>query len=1329
MLISSYRYFACTLESFSHRKRTSKNKMTSRIAIFSMLFVFLYLAIDMMDAKAWQVFDEACGVTEVYPNCSTLEIVANKARENDNMEIDIKISQLTLASTLNFSKLNSLTINGVPDLTTINCTADTDAGIVLTDIADTVTLNNLQLSFCGSQGDKTYASALTIFGCKNVQLCRIVITRSHGLGLVILNHQGGNVNINFSSFTYNDPKMNHSRGGGIFLKLDHVQSQNQESAEPMTFQFSDCIFANNIALNDDHYCSHYYTVAMGNGRGFEYGGGAYISIGGGLSNISVSFLRCEFSDNKACIGGGLMAKIYGEQRRKINQTRVEVKDSKFYRNGYHDNLVGYHNNLVGYGGGVHFMLDADLDESSVSNCHYIIKSTNFTNNSAANGGGMYFYSSKQAVSIPSNTIHFDRCIFESNVAYMGSAILLAPSTLFRLSSGLPVTPVIRNSQFSSNTIRIYHLYHHENEETYGFGTIYVSSYSIQFEGCNHFQNNWGTSLYIVNGVIDFHKSNASFSNNSGLQGGAVALIGSTMILGPNSYKFVNNSAVYQGGAIYVLVADKTDFTTSRCFLQYRDNDKILLRDWNSVIIFKGNKASGEEKGHSIHATSLHPCRIINNYENSSLYYEYSVLNFTQVFTERGNNITFEDDDGRQIATDGAILSRNDTSTLMIIPGEKYSHGITILDELEQSVKPLFSVAIEPSQDKNISCLNISSAYSEKKIELIGDCKENTTLIFQTLFPRQNRLNLSVSLVECPPGFKFNNKTMSCVCNVDAHLGLFECDNNFSSHLFPGFWAGMVKSGDNSNTLIFATSFNPFYTTNDSNRTNLDKFRLPRRFPDAEFNKALCGNRTGTGCGICLNDSFTVHFNSPEYSCKPLQPFDCRLGWLFYVLSELVPVTFLFIIVLVFNVSFTSGTLNGFILFVQLLSSLVDTSGIIVPNNHSIKQLSQVFHVFYGLLNLDFFNLDPLSFCLWKKATTLGMLSMKYVTILYALILILLVIWIMNKCGGRCFGKYCRIVTVRSSIVHGISTFLVICYAQSVRVSFSLLIPLYIHVVDNSQHKERLLIRVWFNGELPYFGTYHLRYALPALITLLTIGLVPPILLFSYPLINKILSVLGLENQALIIFISHKIPIGSLKPLLDSFQGCFKDNLRFFAGLYFLYRWIILLSYTLIKGFTVYYPTLSGILIFILTLHTICQPYIKRVHNVIDALLFANLLLITAISSFNYNKKLSEVTKYQNATAPAIMQQILICLPLVPMAMYLMWKCLIRCGCLNKTNKAKKLIPGRAIRLKEFVWTIRAENDSDLDSNEVSFTHDRLMDEDVEYREYDETEHTQTITTY
>ena len=94
----------------------------------------------------------------------------------------------------------------------------------------------------------------------------------------------------------------------------------------------------------------------------------------------------------------------------------------------------------------------------------------------------------------------------------------------------------------------------------------------------------------------------------------------------------------------------------------------------------------------------------------------------------------------------------------------------------------------------------------------------------------------------------------------------------------------------------------------------------------------------------------------------------QLGWLFYILSEFLPVTVVFITVLVLNISFTSGAVNGFILFGQLLASLdLKAAGIITFPLKALKNASQGYQIFYGFFNLDYvyFNLVilPMERCL------------------------------------------------------------------------------------------------------------------------------------------------------------------------------------------------------------------------------------------------------------------------------------------------------------------------------------------------------------------------------
>ena len=69
----------------------------------------------------------------------------------------------------------------------------------------------------------------------------------------------------------------------------------------------------------------------------------------------------------------------------------------------------------------------------------------------------------------------------------------------------------------------------------------------------------------------------------------------------------------------------------------------------------------------------------------------------------------------------------------------------------------------------------------------------------------------------------------------------------------------------------------------------------------------------------------MFFHSKLYSCKQVS-FLCNYGILFYVLSELLPLTLLLIAILVMNISFTSGAVNGFILFAQVIDLLyIDVS--------------------------------------------------------------------------------------------------------------------------------------------------------------------------------------------------------------------------------------------------------------------------------------------------------------------------------------------------------------------------------------------------------------------
>ena len=169
-------------------------------------------------------------------------------------------------------------------------------------------------------------------------------------------------------------------------------------------------------------------------------------------------------------------------------------------------------------------------------------------------------------------------------------------------------------------------------------------------------------------------------------------------------------------------------------------------------------------------------------------------------------------------------------------------------------------------------------------------------------------------------------------------------------------------------------------------------------------------------------------------------------------------------------------------------------------------------------------------------------------------------------------------------------------------------------------------------------------------------ILPTILLLFYPLHYKVLSALRISESlcALVAF----SPIEKMKPFFDSFQGCFKDEYRFFSGLYFVYRFLMIF----IAVFFTIQNCLFVIevqLVVMLVLHSICQPYKYRLHNVIDTLLFGNLAIINAFTYYNYSTTI--LSDAPSSISIIIwVQTALIILPMPLMLLYLVLSLKKRC---------------------------------------------------------------------
>ncbi len=105
----------------------------------------------------------------------------------------------------------------------------------------------------------------------------------------------------------------------------------------------------------------------------------------------------------------------------------------------------------------------------------------------------------------------------------------------------------------------------------------------------------------------------------------------------------------------------------------------------------------------------------------------------------------------------------------------------------------------------------------------------------------------------------------------------------------------------------------------------------------------------------------MHYHSRTFECKDKK--NCKIGPLIFLLSEILPVTIVFLLFIFLDINLASGIAGGFVFFAQVYVSLENRSYIFIKNDiPSIITASH--HIFYQLFNFDFLETDLLTFCLY-----------------------------------------------------------------------------------------------------------------------------------------------------------------------------------------------------------------------------------------------------------------------------------------------------------------------------------------------------------------------------
>ena len=1177
-------------------------------------------------------YSEVCADNEDLSVCcnTSLQHLVHGLNQKHNVSITL-LSNITINGVIyvkNFTKMN---IEG-QHAAEISCQDDDDSGIYFEAVTD-LTIRNLSIKGChmlqnsstsdpkDPQKKELIWCAVYIIDSTSLAFDHITIHHNKGTGMVIYD-TGGEIKIMNSTFEDNrvSPDVSeYSGGGGLNIQFTNCfiweNSNNNincsKQIENSKYLIKDSVFRNNYNFELSTTVISYFEYRHGFIQGLGRGGGLCFILLGRSRNNSVTITSCKFINNNASTwGGGLYISLRNHPSNNSLLVRhSEFRENKCIREG---------------GGGAKFTLLTYQGNSSSNIISF--ENCSFTANSAKkNGGGVAIVTSRESKrdSIKGqlqNEIMFERCNWTKNEAALASAVDISPGVWDILGNGILPVPSLSNCNFNSNSITLEksNISKGITSVVRGAGTLFISNYAVEISGSMNFTDNYGTAIYLQSGIVTLMSgSNLILAKNTAKYGAGIAFYAfSVMYLAPNTLvNFTSNRAYIKGGAIYAVSTDLHDVYSSKsCFLQVA-RENILDKDRNIRIVFSNNTAKSGV-ANSIYAATLKPCfsNCIN--ENKST----DDLSFFECI----GDVQGLGDSKSSVSTEPRTFnySKNNHYNNQWVPGKYYKIPITAFDELKHKSEVVYDASLEMNNSIKLDA-QTTPQKSEGLLHVRGNgTKETNTLILDKEY---TTVVINISTIECPPGHVIDGNN-TCNCDKSQFKGVWKCDiYKKVAWIITGFWIGLCKDDEQC-----SGPCPPGFCINNIS------IELSMRIADTH--KYLCdNNRTGKLCGQCKENN-SVYYHSKILKCGDEKL--CSYGILFYLLSEILPLTILFVVIIMCNISFTSGAVNGFILYAQILDSLMINSYNGAFDDHlGFSIITKLHHLIYTTFNLNFFSLDSLSFCLWKGATTLDIIAFKYVTITYALLLILATVFLLNTTTCKKLCICWRPHSLKNAVVHGFTAFLVMCYSQCARVSFELLTT-----VDLSKHNLKTAEQViFFSGEDAIFDSNHLKYGITAISFILFIVAAPPLLLLLYPMCFKVLALCKLSELKIVNCIANIIPI----QLFDSFQSCYKDNYRFFSGLYFLYRIVPLLLQAVYTDMIYFYTIIEVFFILALSINGILQPYKKNCHNIIDSLIFTNLAIINAISLYNHQKITDgKDDSKKTLITTTIIQLILIYLPLI-----------------------------------------------------------------------------------
>ena len=961
-------------------------------------------------------------------------------------------------------------------------------------------------------------------------------TAWYGGGMTIY-FKNGSRSTEFSNCTiYNNTAWS---GGGMAIDLQNGNSSTE---------FSNCIIYNNTArisgggmaiyLHNENgstvfsNCTIYNNTARG-------GGGVYILLQNGSGSIECS--DCNIYNNTARIGGGMAIYLHN------GSGSTEFSDCNIY------------NNTAWYGGGMTIYFKNGSGSTEFSNC------TIHNNTAGYGGGGVYIDLNNE-----SSSIEFSNCTIYNNTSMWGGGIHIR---LYNRSFGIEFSncTIYNNTAFYGSGLFINALYYTSTS------SIHFTNVSFQFNRLPNKLNKYQSAVFLVNienvmfSQIDISNHNttglvsinspiifdghSTFVNNSGINGGGIALYGfCQLLLKPNTnISFVNNHASESGGGIFVSqVVYNIDIINCpfKNLSYYNNGTKRMLYFVNNTADISGDVLYGGKISNCINFDFDHQ-------------FHYPKQKGLSVVSSDPIKVCFCESNIQNCS----ITNINITA----IPGINVNISLATVGNKDGLTKGVIKLTTSDSSSSTVQTDNtrLNATCTNVTFKLTANSSLNTTKVYVTLEDLISGLSfevypifIDISIESCPIGYPLVNDT--CVCRSELNTSSITCDINTQIITRDGdMWIGYNNDSD----CLIVYPHCPFDYCNDGTV----QFKITSPDPQCLY------NRSGILCGQC-SEGLSLMLGSNQCG-------QCTNNYIALIIPFGLAGIALVAFIIALNLTVSLGTINGLIFYANVVKIY---EPIFFPNG-PVKVLSQ----FISWVNLDLgietCFIDGMDSC---SKTWLQFIFPAYVWFLLILIVI----------SSQYSSKVVRLVG--SHAVPVLATMILLSYTKLIRTVFKALY--FINIQCNGNNNVTLL-RWYIDANVQYVGGYcHLPLFLFSVAVLILLIVPYTFYLLAIPLFEGPLSKYMCCCQKY------------MKPFFDAYGGPYKDKCRFWTGFLLLVRVILALVVSLDIKATISLDVLTSLLFVIISMYFLLKGIYQHLPLAcLEMSFFLNLMFIAYVSVQTY----------------------------------------------------------------------------------------------------------------